>query len=641
LTPLFIWLAITIPSIAGVLAFAFRKKAGYVVTCLSLATFALIAYNIGDLLEGKVLHLEGFTWWPTPAYKLSFGIIADPLSLLMGLIVSFLSALIFIYSIEYMANEGGKERFWFFMGCFEASMLLLVFSDNFIMSLIGWEGVGLSSFFLIGHYYDDKRDKWIGGPEGQAPFAKPSFCGLKALLVTGLADTFMLMGIMIIYSLYGTFNFLELQEVAATRTVSPVLLLIASIFVILGPLGKSAQFPFQEWLPEAMSGPTPVSALLHSATMVKAGVYMVARLLPFYYIMASIQPAASQSFFIIAVLSGLVTTILGATYGTTAVEAKKVLAYSTMSQIGYMFVALGIAGLSGNPLLGFAAALFFLFAHSIFKASLFLSTGIVVHETHTIYITKMGGLRKVIPKTFIAMSLAALCLAGLPPLIGFWSKDALLAAVYPINVLVAVLAASVAALTAFYSVRFISFIFLGETKNSSYKGSETKLMLGSAMLLASLTLIFGLIGPYLEGAFHEFFHLTFGISGGYQANTSLALVSSIIFLGLGLGTAYLVYFKRSVAFTNLLAWLRPARNLLCNRPLDRAYYLIVTGTLSVSRGLYSFEKTFERATAILAKDIFRLATSLRRIQGGDLNSYLGIAGFFLLLLMLLLLIMGA
>jgi len=634
LTPLSIWLAIIVPSIAGVLAFALRKKAGYVVTCSSLAAFALIVYNMGGLLEGKVLRVEGFTWWLTPTYRLSFGIIADPLSLLMGLIVSFISTLVFIYSVEYMANEEGKERFWFFMGCFEASMLLLVFSDNFIMLLIGWEGIGLSSFFLIGHYYDDKRDKWIGGPEGLAPFAKPSFCGIKALLTTGLADTFMLMGIMIIYSLYGTFNFLELQEAAATRAVNPSLLLVASIFIILGPLGKSAQFPFHEWLPEAMSGPTPVSTLLHSATMVKAGVYLVARLLPFYYALASIYPAASQGFFIIATFSGLVTIILGALYGTVVVEVKKVLAYSTVSQLGYMFVALGIAGLSGNPLLGFAAALFQLFAHSIYKASLFLSAGIITHETHTIYITKMGGLRKVIPKTFLAMSLAALSLAGLPPFIGFWSKDAILAAVYPINIFVAILAASAAALTAFYSVRFISLIFLGEAKSSPHKGSEAKLMIGPAMLLASLTLILGLVGPYLEGAFHELFHLTFEISGGYDA-MSLALISSAISLGLGMGTAYLLYIKRSVAITNLLVWLRPARDLLWNRPLDRAYHSIVAGTLSISCGFYSFERTLDRATVVLAKDVFRLATVLRRIQGGDLNFYLGIAGFLLLLLLLM------
>ncbi|MBM5804712.1 MAG: NADH-quinone oxidoreductase subunit L [Candidatus Verstraetearchaeota archaeon] len=622
------------------MSFLLRKRAVYLATSASLASLLLITYNADALFGGRAVHAECFTWWPMPAYRLSFGIVVDPLSILMGAIVSFISTLVFIYSINYMAGKEGNERFWFFMSCFEASMLLLVFSDNLIMSLIGWEAVGLCSFFLIGHYYNDRRDKWLGGPEGEAPFAKPSFCGLKALITTGLADAFMLVGIMIIFSLYGTFSFLELQEAAASRAVNPTLLLLASILIIMGPLGKSAQFPFHEWLPEAMAGPTPVSALLHSATMVKAGVYLVARLMPFYCALAPAYPLASQAFFATATIFGLLTVIIGSIYGTLAIEAKKILAYSTVSQLGYMFVALGIAGISGNPLLGFAAALFHLFAHSLFKASLFLNAGIVTHETHTIYVTRMGGLRRVLPKTFLAMSLAAMSLAGLPPFIGFWSKDAILSSIYPVSVLVAVAAVSAAALTAFYSLRLVSLIFLGKPKSGAVKGHESIIMVGPAMLLASLTLIFGLAGPYIESLFHGVFHPTFEYATVYEGMVIPALASSALSLGLGMGAAYMLYFRRSAAFEGGARSLKPLRDFLWGRPVDKLYNLIVSGTFRVSGGFYSFEMALDRATVVFASDTLRLATIMRRIQSGDLNLYLGIAGLVLLLLLLALMAMG-
>ncbi len=635
-----IWLAILVPSLAGLASFALKRRAGYLVSISTFASFLLILSHMDVLLEGRSLHIEGPVWWPAPWFTLKFGLILDSLSILMGLIVAFISTLVFVYSIGYMAHEEGQERFWFFMANFVATMLLLIFADNFIMALMGWEGVGLSSFFLIGHYYRDQKDKWLGGPKGKAPFVSPSTCGLKALLTTGIADSFMLVGILLLFALYGTFNYHELVHLATDKPVDPSLLLLASIFLAIGPLGKSAQFPFQEWLPEAMAGPTPVSALLHSATMVKAGIYLVARVSPFYYALMHLYPQPPMAFFLVATVFGVTMAMLASMYGAVAVEMKKILAYSTISQLGYMMMALGIAGLSGNPLIGFAAALFHLFSHSLFKAALFLSAGVAIHESHTIYVTMMGGLRKVIPKTFITMSLAAMSLAGLPPLLGFWSKDALLAATYPVNSLVAFIAALAAAFTAFYSLRLLYYTFFGKVHKERH-GHEAMIMVAPPLILASLTLIFGLAGPVFEGFFHETFHLSLELHGHYAVSTSLALASSAMALTLGLGSAYLLYFRRSNLFEAIAKAFGPIYDLLWVRPFDKFYDVVVSATFTLSSYLYSFELLLNRAMVGLGTGTMSTVHIVRKIHSGDLNRYLGIAaGLLLFLLIFMLWVVG-
>ncbi len=636
-----VWLAIILPSLAGLASFLLKKRAGYLVSLSALTSFLLILTRVDVLLEGKYAYVEGPVWWSTPLYILKFGLILDSLSVLMGLIVTFISTLVFIYSIGYMAHEEGQERFWFFMGNFVATMLLLVFADNFIMALIGWEGVGLSSFFLIGHYYKDPRDKWLGGPKGRAPFVKPSTCGLKALLTTGTADSFMLAGILLLFALYGTFNYHELTRLATEKPVDPTLLLLASILLAVGPLGKSAQFPFQEWLPEAMAGPTPVSALLHSATMVKAGIYLVARISPFYYALMYAYPQPPLAFFLIAAVFGVTTAMLASMYGAIAVEMKKILAYSTISQLGYMMMALGVAGLSGSPLIGFVAAIFHLFSHSLFKAALFLSAGIAIHESHTIYVTEMGGLRRVIPKTFIAMGLAAMSLAGLPPLLGFWSKDALLAATYPVNWAIAFVAALAAAFTAFYSLRLLYYTFFGRPHGKAHHGHESLIMVAPPLLLASLTLGFGFIGPKLEEFFDEVFQHSMKLHGHYAVSTSLALASSAMALALGLGSAYMLYFRGAKTFKGLSEALRSAYDLLWVRPFDQLYNALVSSTFIISSYFYSLEMLLNRAMYGLGEGTISTVHVVRRLHSGDLNRYLGIAGGLLLFLLIFMLwVMG-
>ncbi len=635
-----LWVSIVLPCAAGLFCFLLGKRSGYLITLSSGVSFLIIASLLRSAFEVGVVHVDGFEWWGIPQATVRFGLIVDPLSVLMGAIVSFISLVVFFYSIEYMRDEEGASRFWFLMSCFESSMLLLVFSDNFIMSFLGWEGVGLSSYFLIGHYYRDQKDKWLGGPEGVAPFERPSICGEKALLTTGVADSLMLVGIMMLYSMYGTFDYLELQALVSTNAVNPTYILVASILLVIGPLGKSAQFPFNEWLPEAMSGPTPVSALLHSATMVKAGVYLVARVSPIFYALSPLSPLASSSFFLIAATAGLLTALLGSLYGMFACEMKKVLAYSTVSQLGFMFTALGVAGISGSPLLGLCAAVFHILSHSIFKASLFLGAGSAIHISHTIYITEMGSLRKKAPKTFVAMTISALSLCALPPLMGFWSKDAILAAVFPVNVLAALLLAISSAMTCFYSMRLLWYAFIAPAKRETHI-KEAWLLAAPPLLLSGLTLFLGFFGQSIEHLISESFSRALDLAVLHNSAVNAALLLSAFALLIGIGSAYLVYFRNFQPALRLAALTSGLRGMLMKRPVDRLYSMVGKSVKRASGGAYSFEGLLWKSSQAIARATMASARRLSRIHSGDLNRYLGIAGVLLLLLIVFLILVGS
>lgn len=635
-----LWVSIVLPCAVGTLCFFFGRRSGYAVALSSTISFLAIASFALPALAGTAEHVSGFEWWGIPGAKVSFGLIIDPISALMGAIVSFISLAVFIYSIEYMRSEEGQSRFWLLMSCFESSMLLLVFADNFIMSFLGWEGVGLSSYFLIGHYYRDQKERWLGGPEGVAPFERPSICGEKALLTTGVADSLMLVGIMMIFSVYGTFDYLEIQTIASTKAVDPSYILAASLLLVMGPLGKSAQFPFNEWLPEAMSGPTPVSALLHSATMVKAGVYLVARLSPIFYSLSLISPLASTSFFLVAATAGLLTALLGSLYGMFAYEMKKVLAYSTISQLGFMFVALGIAGISGNPLLGLSAAIFHIFSHSIFKASLFLGAGSAIHISHTIYITEMGSLMKKAPKTFVAMLISALSLCALPPLMGFWSKDAILAAVYPVNAIAAILLAVSSAMTCFYSVRLLWYTFVAPARREVH-AKEARLLVAPALLLSGLTLFLGFFGQSIEHSISESLSHALDLVESHNSGGDAALLLSAFALLAGLGTAYMIYFRKLRSGIERPKIIAGLRHVLMKRPVDRLYSALSGTIKKVSRSAYSFEGFLDRSSQALARTTLDSARQLSRVHSGDLNRYLSIAGALLLLLIGFLLLVSS
>ncbi|MCW3992027.1 MAG: NADH-quinone oxidoreductase subunit L, partial [Candidatus Bathyarchaeota archaeon] len=429
------WLCWILPIIGALLMPLFgkisHKLRDYAAVAFAFSAVVSAASMIPYLLSG---HYPGdiklITWitFPGGARPLDVGVLVDPLSIIICNVVAFISFLIVVYSVGYMHGDPHLTRYWFFFLFFIGNMLLLVISDNLLQVLIGWEGVGLCSYGLIGFYYRDEKERWLGGPPPTKMFP-PSHCGMKAFVVTGVGDVFILGAIFIIFHFAGTLNFVELIETAPKWLTGiaavPGLLAVTAVLFLGGPIGKSAQFPLHEWLPEAMAGPTSVSALIHAATMVKAGVYLVARMSPVFYLgywVHGIQEA--QVYFIAIACVGAFTAFMAASQAMVSVELKKILAYSTVSQIGYMMLGLGVSGLSrGAYVAGLTSGVFHLASHALFKAALFLCAGSVIHAIHTIYTFNMGGLKKYLPITHGLMLIATLSLSGIPPLSGFWSKD--------------------------------------------------------------------------------------------------------------------------------------------------------------------------------------------------------------------------
>ena len=429
-----------------------------------------------------------------------------------------------------MKDDPARTRFWMWMNGFIGSMLLLVLSNNLLFLFIGWKLVGVCSYGLIGHYYQDQRKHWIGGP-APTPFVTPSQAALKALVVTGAGDMLMLGGILVLYFYAGTLNFLELYETAPTwlsgMAASPGMVVLVSLLLLAGPIGKSAQFPFHEWLPEAMAGPGPVSALIHAATMVKSGVYLVARLVPLFhygYWVVGIDEAAW--FFHVTAWIGAFTALLAATQAMVAVELKKILAYSTVSQIGYMMLGLGVAGLVPSLLLdGYTSAVFHLVSHALFKACLFLCAGTVIHAVHSIYIQDMGAARRYLPLTWGFTLVASLSLMGIPPFPGFWSKDAVLLVTLEANAPLFVLALITVGLTAFYTIRFLAIVFHGPESEhlrqarqaSGHLNDGTVSMRGASGVLALFIVLAGVSGPFLETTLHHGFETSLAREVGAAA----------------------------------------------------------------------------------------------------------------------------
>jgi NADH-quinone oxidoreductase subunit L len=569
------------------------------------------------------------TWIAFPgAPALEVGVLVDPLSILICNVVAFISFLIVVYSTEYMHGDKGLTRFWFFFLFFIGSMLLLVLSNNLVQTMFGWEGVGLCSYGLIGYYFRDEKERWLGGPP-PTPMVPPSHAGMKAFVVTGIGDVFLLAAIFIIYNFAGTLNYVELintthEWLPAVAAVPGVLALTAVLF-LGGPIGKSAQFPLHEWLPEAMAGPTSVSALIHAATMVKAGVYLVARMSPIFYLGTwELHIPEAQIYFITIACVGAFTCFLAASQAMVAVELKKILAYSTVSQIGYMMLGLGVSGLSeGAYVAGLTAGIFHLTSHALFKAALFLGAGSVIHAVHTIYTFNMGGMRKYMPITFALMTFATASLAGIPPLSGFWSKDAVflacLKAGTPLSLTLLAVGAISAAMTFFYSIRYIYVTFVAppsdyihDMEHHGHNPHEApKTMWVPIAILAALVGIVGLLGLvglavpslspeiFIEEQLHhmlDHMHIEVHVPHGEFTTTLSAwgLSAAMLLIGGVLGrTFYLTGKMDSWAFVKSKPLLKSIHTFLWNRwYLNPAYYTIfVYGVIDLAKGPFSTVET--------------------------------------------------
>ncbi len=528
----FIWILPFIgASIMPAVAKAGGKVRDYTAVGFALASAIAAASVLSLGLSGSQIHSE-VNW--ISVVKLQAGVLADPLSIVMTNLVAWISFLIFAYSTGYMHGDKNLTRYWFFMLFFIGSMQLIVLSDNLLMVFFGWEGVGLASFALIGFWYQNKKKDFVGTPGhyagGIQMWASPTHAGIKALLMTKAGDVMMLAGMFLIFSYAGTFGFTELlhDQSWATAMAKDNLLVPAAVLIFGGAIGKSAQFPLNEWLLEAMTGPTPVSALIHAATMVKAGVFIVARIAPLFFALAALN--ASQFFEVVAWV-GAITAFLLATQAIVNPEIKKVLAYSTGSQIGLMMLALGIAGLSSSFVDGYTAGFFQLMSHAMFKASLFMGAGAVLHAVGSRSMTDMGGLRKKMPKTYVFMLLAGLSLAAAPLITsGFWSKDAIFAAVlnsgYKYSIPLFAMAVMVSIMTAFYTFRMLGMTFFGKVsehvKREEERGHHVhevgRVMWVPFAILAVAGIAVGIVGFVFEHQLHELFSAylanTFGIGVG-------------------------------------------------------------------------------------------------------------------------------
>ncbi|ACO45356.1 NADH-quinone oxidoreductase subunit L [Deinococcus deserti] len=471
------------------------KTGGWVASGAVLASFLVAVLRFlgqTDTPSHEVL----WTWLPNMALNanLAVGFWFDQLSALMALIITGVGFLIHLYSISYMGHDRQFTRFFAFLNFFVAMMLILVLADSYPLMFVGWEGVGMASYLLIGFWFsgrnseaDDQDLREAGHREG----VSNSNAARKAFIMNRIGDLGFMLGMFLLYKLYGTLSIPELAERVEGANVARAGIELACLFLLVGAVGKSGQLPLTTWLPDAMAGPTPVSALIHAATMVTAGVYLVAR----SHFLYDLAPSASLW---VAWVGGL-TALYGALSALNQHDIKKILAYSTVSQLGYMFMAVGLHA--------YSAGVFHLLTHAFFKALLFLSAGAVIHALHEEQdVRAMGGMRRFMPFTHIVALMGVLAIAGIPIWSGFFSKDAILASAYEANPLLYVIGLGVALLTAFYMGRWYFLVWRGEYRgHASHPHEADTLMKVPLGILAALATLGGLLNiPTFLGGSHAF-----------------------------------------------------------------------------------------------------------------------------------------
>ena len=513
-----------------------------------------------------------FTWISTftgtaSSLSVSVGYQVDQLSILMTLIVTGVGFLIHVYSIGYMHGDRGFWRFFSYLNLFIFAMLNLVLSDNFVLMFLGWEGVGLCSYLLIGFWYEKK----IAGDAAK-----------KAFVVNRIGDFGFLLGMFLIFQTFGSLNFATVFGSASVMNVGQPALKWITLLLFVGAMGKSAQIPLYVWLPDAMAGPTPVSALIHAATMVTAGVYMIARCSILY----ALAPATLQ---FVAVI-GAVTAVFAATIGLVQNDIKKVLAYSTISQLGYMFLAMGVAA--------FSAGIFHLMTHAFFKALLFLGSGAVIHAMHDEQdIRNMGGLKKYLPTTYKTFLIAAIAISGIPPFAGFFSKDEILWKAFSSDygsIFLWLLGVIGAGLTAFYMFRLVTLTFEGETRFSHeiHPHEAPKLMTIPLVILAGLSVIGGFVGVprslFGGNAIEQWLEPIFAsansklmISEHRVVWSEYALMAlSVAIAGAAIYAARIIYLRRFEIVSSLAERYGKIYNLLLNKYyVDEAYDAVIVNPM--------------------------------------------------------------
>lgn len=561
--------------------------------------------------------VELFTWLKVGALDVSFAYQVDQLSLVMALIVTGVGFIIHVYSIGYMHGDNGFWRFFAYLNLFIFAMMNLILGDNFLILFLGWEGVGLCSYLLIGFWYDKKFEK-----STTADAAK------KAFIVNRIGDFGFLLGIFLIYLTFGSLNFNDVFAKAEIISVNQSVFNFIALFLFIGAVGKSAQIPLYVWLPDAMAGPTPVSALIHAATMVTAGVYMVAR--------CSIIFASAPAILTMIAVIGALTALFAATIGLVQNDIKKILAYSTISQLGYMFLALGVGA--------FSAGIFHVMTHAFFKALLFLGAGSIIHAMHEEQdIRNYGGLRNYMPKTALTFLIAALAISGIPPFSGFFSKDEILWYSYSNgSALFWIIGAFTALLTAFYMFRLYFLTFSGEERFGGKKlpHESPKIMTTPLIILAVLSAIGGFIGiPELfsgehGNAFHNWLEPIFRSADSqlaiYAMHTTsdeiiLMMVSVVLAFG-GIWVAREIYLNNSSIIDRLVERFNGIYNLLLNKYyVDEIYDAAVVNPVvkGSEKILWKItdSKIIDGIINLTASLIGFISLNIRKIQNGITQSY--------------------
>jgi NADH-quinone oxidoreductase subunit L len=591
----------------------FPKLSGILGTC-GLAVITVLSYITAykyfftsEKVDGayqKIIAFN-FTWLQfTDKLHIDIGALLDPISVMMLIVITTVSFMVHIYSLGYMKGEKGFEHFFSFLSLFSFSMLGLVLATNIFQMYIFWELVGVSSYLLIGFYY-------------QKPSAVRA--SKKAFIVTRFADLGFLIGILILSFNTKTFDFITLTNPTGTAITQGggitflglSVMTWSMIFVFMGGVGKSAMFPFHIWLPDAMEGPTPVSALIHAATMVVAGVYLVARMFPIYAFSA---PVALE---VVAYVGGF-SSLFAAVIACTQTDIKRVLAYSTISQIGYMMLALGVSGYGGHEGLGYMASMFHLFTHAMFKALLFLGAGAIIHAVHSNHMTEMGGLRKYLPITHMTFLIACLTIAGIPPLSGFFSKDEILAAAFHSNKLLFAVEYAVAGLTAFYMFRLYFSVFWGKDTNYHHTPQEAP----ATMTIPLIILAVGCIVP----GFIPFNKLVTSDGRIFESEIELIIAIPSVFIGLlGIGIAYVMYRKESAIPDKLAATFKYGYTWVYNKFYIDELYLFVTKKIIfryISEPVAWFDRHIVDGTMnAIAFVTQSVSFRIRGFQSGQLQKY--------------------
>jgi NADH-quinone oxidoreductase subunit L len=518
----------------------------------ALALLVSIYQNPGVLpsrgLSGRFFE-NSITWFQAGAFRMELGTLIDGLSAMMLVVVTFVALLVFIYSIGYQHGKPYLNRYYATLSLFTFAMLLLVAANNMLQFFVGWELVGLCSFLLIGFEFEREA---------------AASAGRKAFLTTKVGDLGFYIGLLLLFTKTGTFNIPALNaEHVLKGDPSHFVCAAAALLFFCGAVGKSAQVPLHVWLPDAMEGPTPVSALMHAATMVAAGVYMVARI---YFLFA-----VSHGVLAVVAWTGAVTAFFTATMALVNTDIKRVLAFSTISQLGYMMLALGSGSVS--------AAMFHLTTHACFKALLFLGAGSVIHAVHTNDIWKMGGLSKKMPITFACFAIATLAISGLPPFAGFFSKDRILEAVYETNPFLFGLAVVTAGMTAFYMFRLTLVTFLGRARESERAAHAHESGASMAVPLVCLA-IPSVAAGFLFKYVWPFEHWIPGRHGTAAAGTPLAIpVLSLAAVGIGAVLAWQMYIGGRPDPAALARRFGGLHKLLTNRYYIDEFYLALIDRL--------------------------------------------------------------